>query len=143
MVVNKKSEPWYIEEQHQETDIPALYSLQLDARPVHPVTVSFLNSDGKLTVRNSSILFSPENWNVSQYLGLVGTNDASISPTIYVGALGISVDSQDPNFDGVSLNIPFPIRDNDLGEPSLCWPPLVLFLLKAKAPLPFKTTDFS
>jgi hypothetical protein len=119
MVINTGSGV-LISESGGETDVTEgggtdSYTVVLGSQPTANVSVT-ASPDSQETVSPTSLVFTPNNWNVPQTITVKAVDD-NIAQGPHTGTITHSVTSTDPNFNGVPVrNVVVHITDNDLAK---------------------------
>ncbi|WP_414561676.1 MULTISPECIES: ExeM/NucH family extracellular endonuclease [unclassified Anabaena] len=93
-----------------ETDT---YTLVLNTQPTNNVTVNILPDD-QTTTTPSTVTFTPDNWNLSQTVTVIATDDDVIEGT-HFSTISHTVTSDDSTYNAISLaSIQATITDNDV-----------------------------
>ncbi|MGB0468277.1 MAG: Ig-like domain-containing protein, partial [Pontibacterium sp.] len=88
-------------------------SFSLSSQPADPVVLT-LSADNRLALAASELTFTPENWNVIQFVEVTAPEDEQLN-TEEVQTLSIMVSSDDSQFDGISVtDVLFTVADNDV-----------------------------
>nr|WP_236621319.1 Ig-like domain-containing protein [Rhodopirellula sallentina] len=98
----------------------ATFTVRLDSRPTSDVTIQIMSSDdteGRL--EKSSLIFTPENWNVDQRVTVLGVDDDTVDGDIQY-QIDFEVRSEDASYNALELeHVQLANVDNDITPPRL------------------------
>ena len=94
-----------------------IYEVTLPSKPSDSVFISFHFLTDKIILTPTSMLFEPDQWNVpKQLLVYAVEDDLNIEDTSYPSTIGMSLTSNDANFDEEPIpDYNITIEDNDNG----------------------------
>ena len=78
------------------------FTVTLDTRPLHDVTVVFSSNNSRATVVNGLQVFTPSQWNELRTVTLAANNDELDNGNVDV-VVSASVTSLDPLYDGITV----------------------------------------
>ncbi|TWT93212.1 FG-GAP repeat protein [Stieleria varia] len=100
-----------------ESGLAGTASLVLDVKPVGNVVINLESSDAQqLSLNKTSMTFTPDNWNVPQFLTVTAIDDITTEPNMTLSLIAsIDVAASSSAFRSVAdQSIPVAVSDNDL-----------------------------
>lgn len=92
------------------------FLVSLASIPLQNVTV-VLQADAHVTLDPAVLHFTPQGWNSSQVLRVYALDDGVVDPPNFHSNMGITLFSQDPKFDNISLaSVHIPLTDSNKGK---------------------------
>ncbi|AFY51151.1 hypothetical protein Nos7524_5434 [Nostoc sp. PCC 7524] len=94
------------------------YTVILTSQPTADVTIT-INPDTQLTTSSTTLIFTPQNWNVAQIVTVTAVDDAVLENT-HTGTIQHTTSSNDSNYNSISIaSVNVNITDNDPSPPTI------------------------
>lgn len=95
------------------------FQVSLSTAPTANVTVTLID-DGQVDISQSSLVFTPANWNTPQVVSVTATNDSIDEPSPHAGTIAVNVSSADVKYSGLLVaSIAVAVTDNDTAGVSI------------------------
>jgi hypothetical protein len=110
ITISESSDSTVVNEQGATSDS---FSVVLDTKPIANVTIT-IKPDSQTTVDQSSITFTPSNWNVAKTVTVTAVDDSD-AEGIHNSTIRLAAVSSDPAYNGFAIpNILVRVNDNDI-----------------------------